>query len=76
MNQQDSRRQYGRIRMWNDERGFGFVVPENGNVASYFLHASQIPEDQRTQIQVGVFVEFTPLKKDKGWTAVNVSVAK
>ena len=34
----------GTLRRWNDERGFGFIVPENGG-ADVFVHISIFPRD-------------------------------
>lgn len=39
-------RQQGRIAEWNDERGFGFITPLNGE-ARVFAHVSEFPKDLR-----------------------------
>ena len=34
----------GTLKSWNDERGYGFIVPTNGE-ADVFLHISELPKD-------------------------------
>jgi cold shock CspA family protein len=31
----------GRVKLWNDDRGYGFIKPDDGS-ADVFAHASQI----------------------------------
>lgn len=39
-------REQGRVVEWNDERGFGFIVPLGGETR-HFAHISEFPRDQR-----------------------------
>jgi cold shock CspA family protein len=37
-------RRSGTLRSWNDDRGFGFIAPSDGQ-ADLFLHISELPRD-------------------------------
>lgn len=39
-------RNRGRLKQWNDDRGFGFITPEGGG-SDVFLHISALPELSR-----------------------------
>ena len=47
--------QNGKIKMFNDERGFGFIRPENGD-ADVFFHITALREGD--EITVGKAVTF------------------
>lgn len=49
-------RSRGRLVSWNDERGFGFIVPDGG-VQDVFVHASAFAKEGR-HIEVGGYYEF------------------
>ena len=67
-------RHYGKLRLWIAERGFGFVDSETAPVKDFYMHISQVDEAQHEKLEVGAFIEFTPLKKLKGWSAMNAVV--
>jgi cold shock CspA family protein len=67
-------RQYGKLRVWVALRGYGFVDCETADGKSFFLHISQVKELQRDALIPGVFLEFSPEKTDKGWSAMNAVV--
>lgn len=69
--QASAERQYGKLRVWVPLRGYGFVDSEMSNGTSLFLHVSQIQESQRAALIPGVFLEFSPLKTAKGWSAMS-----
>jgi cold shock CspA family protein len=69
-------RQYGRLRVWVPLRGYGFIDSEMSNGTSFFLHISQIHESQRAALIPGVFLEFNPLKTDKGWSAMAATLVE
>ncbi len=50
-------RSRGRLVSWNDERGFGFLAPEDGG-GDVFAHASAFIKEGR-HIEVGLTYEFT-----------------
>jgi uncharacterized membrane protein YsdA (DUF1294 family)/cold shock CspA family protein len=54
----------GRITEWNDEKGFGFVVP-NGGGTRVFLHISQFQGRSRRPV-VGDLISYLPVVDDRG----------
>ena len=44
-----SREQSGRLKSWNDAKGFGFIQPEQGG-AAVFVHISAMRGEQRPQL--------------------------
>lgn len=44
-----SREQSGRLKSWNDAKGFGFIQPEQGG-AAIFVHISAMRGEQRPQL--------------------------
>lgn len=56
----------GRITEWNDEKGFGFVVP-NGGGTRVFLHISQFQGRSRRPV-VGDLISYLPVVDDRGGT--------
>jgi cold shock CspA family protein len=69
-------RQFGKLRVWVPLRGYGFIDSEMSNGTSFFLHISQIKESQRAALIPGVFLEFNPLKTDKGWSAMAATLVE
>jgi cold shock CspA family protein len=67
-------RQFGKLRVWVPLRGYGFLDSEMSNGTSFFLHVSQVRESQRAALIPGVFLEFSPLKTAKGWSAMAATV--
>jgi cold shock CspA family protein len=49
-------RHTGKLRSWNDERGFGFIGPTHGG-AEVFVHISALPSD-RTRPTVGEVLSY------------------
>lgn len=54
----------GKITEWNDERGFGFVVP-NGGGDRAFIHISKV-EDAKHRPKVGDLVTYAVTRDDRG----------
>ncbi len=63
----------GLVKIWNAERGFGFIVRDAGG-GDCFIHYSQInPDDSgRRDLVVGDRVEFAVEYSPKGARAVAV----
>jgi len=58
----------GRIKFFNEEKGFGFIVPDEGN--DIFFHVTNLKEDVFKDDRV----KFDTEASIKGLKAVNVSV--
>ena len=52
----------GHIKMFNESRGFGFIIGDDGN--DYFFHISSVKNFE--PMFRGVCVEFSPDKNEKG----------
>ncbi|MEO7531479.1 MAG: cold shock domain-containing protein [Sediminibacterium sp.] len=59
--------QTGKVKFFNEAKGFGFVVSESGT--EYFVHASGLKE----KVKEGDTVTFDVEDGKKGPMAVNVS---
>lgn len=64
-------RKTGTVKWWDDGKGFGFIVPEEGG-NDIFVHYTGIQGKGRRSLQEGQKVEFETEKGAKGYQAVNV----
>ncbi|KGO85386.1 cold-shock protein [Flavobacterium rivuli WB 3.3-2 = DSM 21788] len=62
----------GKVKFFNEAKGFGFIVPSNGN-ADVFFHISGLLEDQ---VRENDSVEYEVENGKKGLTAVNVRITE
>ena len=62
-------RQNGRIKSWNDEKGFGFIVPSEGG-KDVFLHISAFSNRDRRP-EVGQIVTYAMSTDDQGRPRAN-----
>ena len=60
----------GKVKWFNDSKGFGFLEQENGD--DVFCHFSAITGDGFKSLQEGDSVEFDVEKGPKGLQAANV----
>ena len=60
----------GKVKWFNDSKGFGFLEQENGE--DVFCHFSAITGDGFKSLQEGDAVEFELVKGPKGLQASNV----
>ncbi len=60
----------GRVKWFNDSKGFGFLEQENGE--DVFCHFSAITGEGFKSLQEGDAVEFDVVKGPKGLQAANV----
>ncbi len=61
--------QQGTVKFFNDEKGFGFIVPSNGG-QDVFVHSTGLID----KIRENDNVEFDVENGKKGLNAVNVKV--
>ncbi|MCL5673614.1 MAG: cold-shock protein [bacterium] len=61
----------GKVKWFNDSKGFGFIEQENGQ--DVFVHYSAITQDGFKTLTEGQRVEFEITNGAKGPQAVNVS---
>lgn len=60
----------GRVKMYNKEKGYGFISDEDGN--DYFFHISQV---KNAELILGYdLVEFYPTVNERGKVATNVRI--
>ena len=60
----------GKVKWFNNQKGYGFITPENG--ADVFVHHTAITGDGYKSLEEGQDVEFEITKGPKGNQAVNV----
>jgi cold shock protein len=67
--------QTGKVKFFNAEKGFGFIIPEDGG-KDVFVHISAVQRSGLGQLLEGQMVTFDnePDKKGKGPKAVNLKV--
>lgn len=66
----------GKVKWFNNAKGFGFVVPDGTN-DDVFAHFSQIKMDGFKTLKTGQSVKFDLINSDKGLQAQNIeSVSK
>ena len=63
--------QTGKIKWFNDAKGFGFVTPDDGS-KDVFVHFSAILGDGFKSLAEGDRIEFDVQPSDKGPKAANV----
>ena len=61
----------GTVKWFNDDKGFGFITPEEGG-KDLFVHHTGISGEGFKSLQEGAKVEFDAESGDKGPKAVNV----
>ena len=60
----------GKVKWFNDAKGYGFITPENGK--DVFVHHSAIQGDGFKTLREGQDVEFEITNGPKGEQATNV----
>ena len=60
----------GKVKWFNNQKGYGFITPESGN--DVFVHHTAIQGDGYRSLEEGQAVSFDIQKGPKGEQAVNV----
>lgn len=60
----------GKVKWFNNSKGYGFITPEDGN--DVFVHHTAIQGDGYKSLDEGQAVEFNIEKGPKGEQATNV----
>ena len=60
----------GKIKWFNNEKGYGFIEGENGE--DIFVHYSAIKQDGYKSLSEDQMVEYELLETEKGLQAINV----
>jgi len=61
----------GKVKWFNDQKGYGFITPEDGS-ADVFVHHTAILGEGFKTLAENQAVEFEVLNSDKGPKAANV----
>lgn len=61
----------GKVKWFNDKKGFGFIEPEGGGEDIFVHHTSIMSEGFRTLME-GQTVEYEIVRGPKGFQALNV----
>lgn len=65
----------GKVKWFNNTKGFGFIVPDHSN-DDIFAHFSQIQMDGYKTLKVGQMVQFDLVEGEKGKHAQNIQLVK
>jgi CspA family cold shock protein len=61
----------GKVKWFNDQKGYGFITPDDGS-ADVFVHHTSIEGQGFKTLAENQAVEFEILQSDKGPKAANV----
>ncbi|MCL2334585.1 MAG: cold-shock protein [Endomicrobia bacterium] len=61
----------GKVKWFNDQKGFGFITPDDGS-ADLFAHFQEIQSEGFKSLAEGQEVEFDVVSSEKGPKAVKI----
>jgi cold shock protein len=61
----------GTVKWFNDEKGYGFITPDDGS-KDVFVHQTAIVAEGFRSLEEGTTVEYETESSDKGPKATNV----
>ncbi|XOV88580.1 MAG: cold shock domain-containing protein [Pseudomonadota bacterium] len=62
----------GRVKWFNNAKGYGFILPEAGD-EDYFVHYSSIQMEGYKTLKAGQLVSYEILEGPKGSHAINIT---
>lgn len=62
----------GTVKWFSDDKGFGFITPDEGGGRDLFVHYSGIVDEGYRSLAEGARVSYEEESGDKGPKAVNV----
>lgn len=62
----------GRVKWFNNDKGYGFIENENVLNEDIFVHYSAIDQEGYKTLKEGEMVEYTLIETAKGNQAINV----
>lgn len=68
--------QRGKVKWFNNQKGYGFIELGGGVAEDVFVHYSAIMQDGYKTLSEGDVVEFTLIRTSKGSQALNVKEVK
>lgn len=66
----------GRVKWFNNDKGYGFIEYEGLINEDIFVHYSAIDQEGYKSLKEGEIVEFTLIETAKGCQAINVREVK
>lgn len=66
----------GRVKWFNNDKGYGFIEYEGLVNEDIFVHYSAIDQEGYKSLKEGEIVEFTLIETAKGCQAINVREVK
>jgi CspA family cold shock protein len=62
----------GKVKWFNNSKGFGFILPDEEGGSDLFAHYSAITMDGYKTLKAGQSVEFDVIEGPKGLHATNI----